>query len=303
MAGTTGMISYLQRIAGLLLTGDISVQELFVFWGSGANGKSVCCDTICGMMGDYAGLAPPALLTNNRLGGGEHPTEIADLDGRRAIVGSESEEGATLKIQLVKRLTGDATLKGRFMRQDYFEFPRTFKLILATNNKPRILENTNAVWRRLRLIPFNVVIPPAEQDPKLLDKLRTEWPGILAWAVRGCLDWQKNGMQTPSEVLVATADYQTEQDVLTEYITARCSTGEKVKVSRTELFSSYQSWAVQSGERHPLERNAFFDRIRRLKGVSEKQWRPVGQTTPVRGFVGIGLQFNGSEGSHDETTA
>jgi putative DNA primase/helicase len=300
MAGNVKMIGYLQRIFGLCLSGDISVQELYVFYGQGANGKSVLCDLFLALMAGYAGLAPPSLLTN-KIGSGEHPTEIADCDGKRLIIGSETEEGATLKIQLVKRLTGDAALKGRYMRQDYFEFPRTFKMILATNNRPRITENTNAIWRRLRLIPFNVVIPLAEQDPKLLDKLKAEWPGVLAWAVRGFIDWQQNGMQTPDEVKVATADYQKEQDVLSDYLAARCAhpAVDEVKVTRTELFSDYQSWANQSGERHPLERNAFFERVRRLNGVSEKQWKPIGQKVPVRGFRGIGLLHLNPGGNND----
>ena len=291
MDGNADLTAYLQRVHGLCLTGDISVQELFVFWGSGANGKSVLCDTFGGLLGDYAGLAPPALLTMRT--NDEHPTEIADLQGRRCVFASETEEGAKLRIQLVKRLTGDATLKGRFMRQDYFEFPRTFKLVLATNNKPKITENTNAIWRRLRLVPFAVVIPPDEQDPHLIARLRAEWPGILAWAVRGCVDWQRNGMQTPAAVSDATAAYQAEQDVLTDYLAARCVRGPQCRVGRSELFADYQSWAHQTGERHPLERNALFDRVRRLDDVSDGQWKPVGVNVPVRGFRGLGLSYPG----------
>jgi len=293
MADNATMIGYLRRVLGMCLTGDISVQELWVFHGQGANGKSVLLDTFAGLLGDYAGLAPPGLLTTRAYE--SHPTEIADLCGLRVVLGSETEEGATLKIQLIKRMTGDATLKARHMRCDFFEFQRQFKLILATNNRPRIPENTCAVWRRLRLVPFGVTIPPEEQDPRLSEKLRAEWPGILACAVRGCLEWQRDGLQTPPEVLAATAAYQAEQDVLGDYLTARCVRGEHVKVSRPELFADYQSWAVQTGERHPLERNALYDRIRRLDGVTDDQWKPVGSTSPVRGFRGIGLAFIGGQ--------
>lgn len=290
MAGNQELVDYLARVFGMALTADIGVQEAYILWGGGANGKNVLIDTLLGLMGDYAGIAPPGLLTTRT--NDEHPCEIADLAGKRLVVSSETEEDAKLRVQLIKRMTGDPTLKARFMRQDYFEFPRTHKTILVTNNKPVIREATNAVWRRIRLIPFNVTIPPERQDPQLTNKLRTEWPGILAWAVRGCLDWQRNGMQTPGEVVLATQSYQFEQDVLGEYLDARCVRGgENVRVGRSELFGDYQSWARQTGEKFPLERNAFFERVRRIKGVTESQWRPPGLSVPVRGFKGIGLRM------------
>jgi putative DNA primase/helicase len=282
-------------LCGVLVTGDVTEQLLPLFIGVGANGKSVLVDTLLGVLGTYAGLAPPSLLTD-RGGGEEHPTELADLIGRRLVVGSETEESAKLKVQLVKRLTGDATIKARFMRCDYFEAKRAFKVLLVTNNKPVVTEAGNAIWRRLRLVPFNVVIPDAEQDRHLLDKLRDEWPGILAWCVRGTLDWQRDGMRTPEAVLLATAEYAAEQDVLADYLAARTVRGgDHVRVGRADLFADYQSWASQPGERHPLARNPFFDRIRKLSGVADGQWKPVGITVPVRGFRGIGLRGIGGD--------
>jgi putative DNA primase/helicase len=306
MAGDAEMIGYLQRVAGLCLTGDISVQELIIFHGAGANGKSVFLDTLLGLYGDYATVAAESLLTMRAHA--EHPTEIADLQGRRMVVGSESEEGAALRVQLVKRLTGDETLKGRGMRENYRTFRRTHKTILCTNNRPLIRETSNAVWRRIRLIPFSVVIPPEEQDPHLADKLRKEWVGILAWAVRGCLDWQRDGMNPPSTVLLATSTYQSEQDPIGEYVADRCVRGgENVKVGRNNLYSDYQSWCVQIGEKQPMPRNAFYDRIRRVAGVVEGTWKPAGSTSPVRGFRGIGLSAShtddGVNGAAEEPQA
>ncbi|MCP4712224.1 MAG: hypothetical protein GY869_26680, partial [Planctomycetes bacterium] len=150
MNGNEMLIGYLQRLVGLCLTGDVSEQILFIFYGEGANGKSVFLDTISSILGEYASESAPDLLVAKR--NAEHPTEIADLQGRRLVVTSETEQGSALKVQLVKRLTGNAKLKGRFMRQDYFEFDRTHKLILCTNNRPVIREDSNAIWRRLRLI-------------------------------------------------------------------------------------------------------------------------------------------------------
>lgn len=283
MDGNTTMIDYLARVAGLCLTGDATVQELFIPWGGGANGKSVFFDTLTAMLGDYAGTAPDSLLTVRAQS--EHPTEIADLCGKRCVVASETEQGAKLRVQLVKRLTGDMTIKGRFMRQDYFEFPRTHKLILVTNNKPQINETTNAVWRRVRLIPFTVTIPPDERDPQLLLKLQAEWPGILNWCLRGCLDWQANGMQTPDEVKVATAEYQQEQDQLSEFIAERCHVDPHAYVCRNEILAAYQAWAKAAGINPPLDRNSFYDSLRRVPGVGETMKRRDG--APTRVFTGI----------------
>lgn len=289
MDGNRTLIRYLARMFGYGLTGDIRDQELYVFYGGGANGKNVLVDTVTGMMGPYASAAPPGLLTAKRHEG--HPTEIADLCGRRLIVASETEEEDRLRIQFVKRLTGDATLKGRYMRQDYFEFPRTSKTILITNNKPYIPESGNAIWRRIRLLPFNVTIPPGEQDKLLGEKLKAEWPGILNWLVQGCLDWREHGMEAPDEVLVATNTYRAEQDPIAEFLTDCCVRGgPTVRVARTDLFSSYLGWAMQAGEKNPLSRNAFYARIRGLTGVGDDEWRQAGIVIPVRGFKGIGLK-------------
>lgn len=287
MADNLEMIAYLARLLGRCLSGDISEQELYFFIGEGANGKSVLIDTVLGILGDYAGTAPDSLLTVQTHN--EHPTELADLCGRRLVVASETEEGARLKVQLVKRLTGDNRIKARFMRQDFFEFERTHKLIIVSNNKPLIRETKHAIWRRIRLVPFSVIIPQEERDPQLTEKLKSEWPGILSWLVEGYRDWRENGMRTPQEVLLATQTYQSEQNPLADYFADHCIQGSVFRVSRNELYVDYTAWCQKNGERQPLSRNALFDHVRLLPGVIEDQWRVSGQPTPARGFRGIGL--------------
>jgi len=188
------------------LTGDVSVQILPIFYGPGGNGKNVFLDTLMGVMGPFAEEAPDGLITARA--SDEHPTEIADLHGKRLIVASETEENKKLRIGLVKKITGNKFLKGRFMRQDYFQFERTHKTVLVTNNKPVVTESSNAIWRRLRLIPFVVTIPEGRQDRQLTEKLVAEWPGILSWAVRGCLDWQSRqcDLEFPQAVREATEE-------------------------------------------------------------------------------------------------
>lgn len=289
MDGNPAMIAYLQRLCGLALTADASVQELWFFYGSGANGKSVFLDTLCGLMGDYAGQAAPSLLMA-RAGGSEHPTEVADLEGTRLAVASETEEGAMLKVQTVKRLTGDKQVKARKMRQDFYTFLRTWKLIIVTNNPPAIRETTNAIWRRVRIVPFTVTIPVAERDPHLLEKLEAERSGILNWCIAGCLDWQRNGMQTPNEVMLATEDYQRDQDVLSVFVEERCTVADDAKVRPMELFAEYVTWSKAIGDHQPMDRTAFYARVRTLPGVAQKTARLSDSDKPTKAFVGIEIK-------------
>jgi len=294
MDGDETMIRYLQTIAGICLTGDIREQVLFIFYGGGNNGKNVFTDTLRGMMGDYASEAPPDLLVVRK--GDPHPTELANLYGRRLVTASEAEEGSKLKIQLIKRLTGDRTINARKMRMDFFEFERTHKMILATNHRPRIKETSHAIWRRIRLVPFKVTIPEDEQDKELTEKLRDEWPGILQWAIRGCLAWQHEGLITPGKVQSATQNYQQEEDPLNEFIEEKCLHSENAFTPRVQLFCEYEDWAKNTGERYTLDRKSFYERLR-LRGIQETARKISGKS--IRGFIGIGL-IN-KEGEYDNT--
>lgn len=232
------LIEYVLRLLGMCLTGDIAEQVLPIFHGSGANGKSVLVDTMLGLWGDYGSLAPPSLLTSGR---NEHPTEIADLLGRRFVVASETEQNATLRLQLVKRLTGDDRLKGRFMRQDYFEFARTHKIIMVTNNKPRIDEDGEAAWRRIRLVPFSVTIPADRRDPKLVSTLAREYPGILAKLVEACRRWQESGLPTPPAVESATGQYRESEDHIGGFVDACLVIEPRETGFKAQWFTPWQS--------------------------------------------------------------
>jgi putative DNA primase/helicase len=153
-------------------------------------------------------MAPPGLLVVKR--GETHPTERAILFGKRLVVDMESAEGARLNEQFVKQMTGGDKITSTRMREDFWDFWPTHKVLLCTNHKPKIKETKDAIWRRLRLIPFTVRIPDEEQDKELPRKLRVESPGILAWCVRGCLEWQRHGLAEPDEVKAATKKYRIE---------------------------------------------------------------------------------------------
>ena len=285
MAGDEAMIAALQRLAGYFLTGDISVQILPIFYGPGGNGKNVLLDTLMGIMGPYAAEAPEGLITARKTD--EHPTEIADLCGKRLVVASETEEGKRMRIGLVKRLTGNRYLKARFMRQDYFQFERTHKTVLVTNNRPVVTETSNAIWRRLRLIPFEVTIPEDRQDKHLTDRLMAEWPGILAWAVRGCIEWQGRqcSLELPDSVTEATDAYRTDSDPVGQFIEERCIRLTEIRTSRTSLYQAYEQWARETGE--PLLGGKRFTSRMRGMGFDEVWKTEAGKR--VRAWGGVAL--------------
>ncbi|HBR20533.1 MAG TPA: hypothetical protein DD726_10025 [Phycisphaerales bacterium] len=288
MAGSDVIIRYIQRLFGMCLSGDVREQILGILFGPGANGKNKFLESITGLMGDYAGEAAPDLLIQRR--NSEHCTEIADLCAKRLVVASETKDGEELKVAQVKRLTGNARIKARYMRQDFFEFDRTFKLVMMTNHKPVISEQTNAIWRRIRLIPFSVIIPKEKQDGELGEKLRAEWSGILNWLVQGCLDWQRNGLQEPDEIETATDEYRQEQAPLKAFFEERCSLSLSAICPVSRIREEYESWAIENGIL-PLTAKKFNDTMRSAGLVYDTRYWG-GETQKV--WLGIDLVFDES---------
>lgn len=266
MGGDVEMIGFLQRIAGYALTGDTREQCLFVLWGTGANGKSTFLETLRALWGDdYAmQIRPETLMIRN----GDHvPNDIARLRGARLVSVRETEEGKRLAEALLKELTGGDTISARFMRSEYFDYKPEFKLFLAANHKPVIQGTDYGIWRRIRLLPFAVTIDPAEQDATLPAKLRTELPGILSWAVRGCLEWQRDGLEPPGAVTEATAAYRAESDTLAAFL-AECTQQEpNAKTQAGPLYRAYTAWCEANGERAIT--NTLFGRRITERGVSK----------------------------------
>src|SRR5262249_23294401 len=153
---------------------------------------------------------------------GEHPTGLADLRGARLVATVEVEDGKRMAEGLVKQMTGGDRIKARFMRRDFFEFEPTHKLLFAANHKPVIRGQDYAIWRRIKMVPFEVRIPDAEKDPRLLNKLRTEGSGILNHLLSGCFAWQHAGLQEPSSVTRATEEYRSDMDTLGQFIEECC---------------------------------------------------------------------------------
>lgn len=258
--GDEEVIGFVQRLLGMGLTGDISAQLLPIFVGAGANGKSTILGSIMELLGeDHAIVAPPGLLVVKR--GDAHPTERASLFRKRLVVDMESAEGATLNTMLVKQLTGGDKITARRMREDFWTFSPTHKIIMCTNHKPIIRETKSAIWRRVKLVPFGVEIPLKEQDLDLSKKLRKEFPGILAWAVRGCREWLTGGLHVPAVIEAATSEYRQGQDVLADFLAENCNIDPRnsdspLRVRASDLYSHYRSFMEGSGEA-PLSQRAF----------------------------------------------
>jgi len=251
MRGDSQLIGYLQRIAGFALTGSTREQALFFANGPGGNGKGVFMNTLTGIMGDYAHVASGDLLLATD--GNRHPTDMASLRGKRFVTASELRPGARWDEQRLKSLTGADPITARFVRQDEFTYLPQLTLVISGNHRPSFAGVDEAIRRRLRLIPFVEVIPADERDPMLPEKLQAEWPGILRWAIDGCLLWQRNGLAPPAAVLSASEAYLESEDSLGQWIADRieqctnCGAACKEFTPRNDLFTDWREWVEQNG--------------------------------------------------------
>lgn len=240
LQGDTELIDWLQKAIGYTLTGDTREQVAFVLHGDGANGKSTLLNVLVGMLGGHAlTIDSSALTTAGRDRAAR--SDIAQTRGRRAVIASEIPRGAHLDEDLFKRVTGGERISARFNRMDEFEFTPTFKIWLGVNHLPVIVGGGHAIWRRLRIVPFNHRVQ--RPDLELGRRLHGELPGILAWAVRGCARWQAEGLGTCTAVEAATDAHRREQDQVARFIDERCKRDPAGSVRNTELYDAYATWA------------------------------------------------------------
>lgn len=257
------LIVYMKRFFGYCLTGSVREQILAFLYGTGDNGKSTLIEALLALMGtDYATKATQELLTikSNET---QHPTEKADLFGKRFIACVEVEDGRRFAESQIKEMTGGDRIKARRMREDFWEFTPTHKLALAANNKPEIRGRDHGIWRRIKTIPFLVQFsrdPKATErrvDKELPEKLAAESQGILAWLVRGCLDWQKHGLGEPEIVTSTTTEYRNEMDVLGRFITDCCREDPQASVNSSALYEEYKHWCKDAGEGNVVSLSKF----------------------------------------------
>ena len=281
LEGNQDLIRFLQEAVGYSLTGDVREQVVFLLYGTGANGKSTFLETLTDMLGDYWAKMNPETLMEQRRFAGSASEDIALLAGSRLVTSVEVPAGHPLNTSAIKSLTGGDTVQARYLYKSSFTFRPQFKAFVAMNQKPTIHDPTEGIWRRIRLIPFTVTIPPEERDKDLPVRLRRELPGILAWAVRGCLGWQQQGLSTPTEVSAATEGYRKEQDVLAAFLADCCEVGAGLTVAKKTLVTAYSTWCQEAGE-EPLP-TRIFTKLLTERGFGQ------GRTRSTRLITGLTL--------------
>lgn len=278
--GDQAYADYLQRFAGYCLTGSTQEHALFFLYGTGANGKSVFVNTLFTLLGDYAANAPMDTFMETR--GDRHPTDLAGLRGARFVGATETEQGRRWNESKIKEITGGDRVSARFMRQDFFTYVPQFKLVIAGNHKPAIRNIDEAMRRRLHLIPFTLTIPPEKRDKTLPTRLLQECDGILAWALEGCLAWQRDGLQQPQCVQAATDEYFEAEDALGQWIEERCFVDRNARALVSDLYADWKVWAEERGE--------FVGAIKRFSDSLENRRFEKTRASTGRIFLGLSLR-------------
>ncbi|MCX2934044.1 phage/plasmid primase, P4 family [Mycobacterium sp. CVI_P3] len=245
---------FLQRLVGIGLLGEVREHVLPILTGTGANGKSVFDKAIRHTLGDYAATAEPDLFMHRD---GAHPTGEMDLRGVRWTVVSESDKDRRLAEATMKRLTGGDTIRARRMRQDFVEFTPSHTPLLITNHLPKVSGDDAAIWRRLRVIPFDIVIPEHEQDHELDTRLQLEADGILTWAITGYREYLDRGLDEPATVRNATDTYHRNSDAIARFIEDECTISSPVlKATTGQLHEAWERWRIRDGA-EPMSQKAF----------------------------------------------
>ncbi len=245
--GKREMLRYIQKAVGYSLTGSTEEQCMFLCYGTGHNGKSTFLNVLSDIAGSYAvNIQPDTIMLRYGSKDGAN-SDIARLKGARLVTSAEPNEGMRINEGLLKQLTGGDKVTARYMYKELFEFTPEFKLWMAANHKPVIRGTDTGIWRRMHLIPFTVQIPEEQADHQLPYKLQEEYSAILAWAVEGCLLWQKEGLEMPSAVQDAVKEYRSEMDVVSAWLDECCTLGDG-REKTTDLYQSYVEWANENNE-------------------------------------------------------
>lgn len=271
-----GTRDFVQRVLGQALCGTVTEHVLPILTGKGKNGKTTLIETVRSALGDYAMEAEPDLLLARE---SAHPTGLADLLGRRLVTCQETDEGRRLAAATVKRLTGGDRIRARRMRQDFFEFIPSHTVVMITNHKPRVSGDDDALWRRIRVVPFDFI--PDRPDNTLPERLRADLPGVLAWLVLGYLDYVDKGLETPQDVSEATGRYRGDSDALGRFLQERAIANPQAHVRARELYHAWETWSKDAGEQ-PISEVEFANALDR-RGITKTR-RSIGYV-----YLGIGL--------------
>ncbi|MEU3877744.1 phage/plasmid primase, P4 family [Streptomyces sp. NPDC029704] len=281
------MVGFLQLLLGYSVTGDVGAQVMPFLFGAGKNGKSVLLDVLMKLLGDYADAAPPGFLMARPYEG--HPTDLAELHGRRVIVCSEVKPGDKFDEARVKLLTGGDRIKARRMRQDFFSFEPTHKLWLLGNHRPEVGTGGFAFWRRMRLIPFERVVPDDRKIDNLADILVTEeGPGILTWLIDGARRYLAGDkdLTGPQPVRIATTAYAETEDHTGRFFEECCTLDPDHRVEQASLYAAYKTWCQNEGAT-AISSRAFAQRARELAGLASPKEMILSNSRKY--YPGIGL--------------
>lgn len=277
---------HVQRSLGISLIGKALDEKLEIWWGKdGQNGKSTTVEVLLNIFSEFGTMAAPDLLIQSKYE--PHPTRLADLAGRRIVFSVEVEKGKRLAESMVKFLTGDGKQKARFMRQDFFEISQTFDIFLVANEKPIVTGQDNGIWRRIRIVPWEVVIRPEERRPRdeVITQLTSESSGILNWLLAGLRDWQSDNWWVAPEVRAATEVYRSEQDRIGGFLADDCEFGKFYTVDKATLYAEYCQWCQDNSE-DPVGKKTFSDLIKG-RGIGETRAQNAART---RLWIGLKLK-------------
>jgi putative DNA primase/helicase len=283
--GDKETVRYMQAAFGYGITGVIREEVIHFCYGGGQNGKSVMANVLVRILGDYTVTANAKILMRKEgASSSDASPEIARLQGTRFVFANEVEERQVVNEQVIKMLAGREKIEARYLYSEPFEFWPTFKVFVRANHKPTITDLTDSIWRRVRLVPFENVIPNDQVDQNLEEKLMAEREGILAWLVTGCLIWQQEGLNPSAKILECTRGYRLESDKVGTFVDECCELSEGAKIERDTLYSSWRHWCNEAGI-YPLNRNKFTRRLKEAYGID-----PGGYVGKARAYIGLDLK-------------
>ena len=271
--GDQERIEYIQKLVGISLTGKADFQAVIFCFGDGRNGKSTFIETLRLLFGDYFGkITSETLLSRGKYGGNTTDYDMADLFGKRMVVGDELSRDRSFNESLLKNLTGGDEVRARQPREQFINFSPTHTLWMFGNHKPRISGTDEGIWRRIKLIPFEYKIPDEDlrDQSEMKEEFQKEFSGILNWAIDGYQKYKKEGAQEPKSVREATKEYKDDSDTLGRFM-EECCKESKLSVATTELYQTYNSWCTNNSEKSQYKYKRGFTTALKIRGLKVKE--------------------------------